>query len=85
MVATIDSGATSTAISLTRQQAEGLLYEVLEEPVDKNIYIADDKPLRIAMIGKMKVPTTGGYELIPEEGVQPCDWKKVPCQVDLPS
>ena len=85
MVATIDSGATSTAISLTRQQAEGLLYEVLEEPVDKNIYIADDKPLRIAMIGKMKVPTTGGYELIPEEGVEPRDWKKVPCQVDLPS
>ena len=84
MYATVDSGATSTAISYGREQKEKLLKEVTSEPSNENIYIADDRPLPIKKIGKWDIPTSG-YELIVEEGVPPSQWKQVPCPVALPS
>ena len=81
---TVDSGATSTAISLARQQKESLIEEVTNADPRQKIYIADDRGLDIAMIGKMTFPCEG-YELFASPGVTPRDWSTKPCTVSLPS
>ena len=61
-----------------------MLSEVTSEPHDERIYIADDRSLPIVKIGKWNIPARG-YELIVQEGVEPRNWRQVPCDVSIPS
>ena len=78
---TIDSGATSTAIP---EQRVGMLKKITDHNPNQKIWIANDKALDIVKVGEMDT-VTDGYELIPEPGVQPRDWKQRPVRATIPS
>ena len=79
------SGATSTAVPLSRQLKEDLLSKItVHNTKGLKIWIADDSGLSVPMIGSMELPMDG-YELLPQEGVSPRDWIQVPCTVMVPS
>ena len=79
LLGTVDSGATSTAISEYRQD---LLTEVTNDSPNQKIWIADDNGLEIVKIGEMDLKTSG-YKLIRQPGVSPKGWTEEPCKATL--
>ena len=76
--ATVDSGATSTAISEARDMRQNLLKKVTKIPQNESILIANDDALEIVKIGEwdMCMP---GFELIAEDGVEPSPERDLCC------
>ena len=79
--ATIDSGATSTAIPESRGH---LLKKVTDHNPGRKIWIADDKGLEILKIGEMDQVAVG-FRLTRQEGVEPRFWPQTPCRAVIPS
>ena len=81
LLATIDSGATSTAIPKSRAS---MLKEITDASPDQKIWIANDKGLDIISIGVMDIEAPG-YRLTPQPGVAAKFWPQEPCTAIIPS
>jgi len=74
LLGTIDSGATTTAISTQRVD---MLDRITDEHPDIQLQIADDKYLEVVAIGEMS-RKVHGYRLTPSSDAPPSRWAEVP-------
>ena len=81
LLATVDSGATSTAIPKSRAS---MLKEITDASPNQKIWIANDKGLDIISIGVTDIEAPG-YRLTPQAGVAAKFWPQEPCTVTIPS
>jgi hypothetical protein len=81
LYATVDSGATSTAIPESRI---GMVKRIIDESPNRKIWIADDKALDIVKVAEMDIEVPA-FKLEPKEGVPPRSWNQTACTATIPS